>query len=55
MVQETRPDLAHTAGFVTVLHGVYTKEECQGLVELSEQQGYTPATVTRYDGIQVRS
>lgn len=52
-VEESRPHLAHTGNFVTVLRNVYTEDECQELIELSEQKGYEPATITKFDGSQI--
>ncbi|KAG4074924.1 hypothetical protein HA402_009349 [Bradysia odoriphaga] len=36
-----------------LLHGVFTPEECEGLIKISEQTGYTPALVHVGGGKQV--
>ncbi len=46
-IEEFRPRLTYTDRFVTVLRNVFSESECQALIELSEKQDYTPATVTR--------
>ncbi len=52
-IEEFRPHLPYTDQFVTVLGNIFSEAECLALIELSEKHGYTPATVTSYDGQQV--